>query len=86
LHSSSVPQVVHAKVGLQISPVGQFVAVRHSPSTHPPEMQRCPLPYCEAQIPSSPQGMQVWLLQTFPSLHSDAFLQFPVMQTPLSQM
>lgn len=78
-------QFAQVNVLVQISPVGQFAAVRHSPATHPPEMQRWPAPYADAQAPSSVQFTHVLATQIFPLLHSAAVWQLPATHAPFTQ-
>jgi len=66
-------------------PVGQLVAVRQTPSTQPPEMQRWQVPYSDAQVASLLQSTQELETQTFPELQFADVRQLPVMHAPFTQ-
>jgi hypothetical protein len=69
------------KNALHSWPVGQLLAVRQTPSTQPPEMQRWPAPYAAAQVVSSVQSTHELATQIFPLLQSGVDVwQLPTMQ------
>jgi hypothetical protein len=78
-------QIEHENSDVQISPVGQFAAVRQVPGTQPPEMHRWPVPYADAQAPSSVQLVHAFATQILPPLQSAAVWQSPWMHAPLLQ-
>jgi hypothetical protein len=73
------------KNALHSWPVGQLVAVRQTPSTQPPEMQRWPAPYSDAQVASLLQSTHELETQTLPELQSADARQLPVMHAPFTQ-
>ena len=73
------------KNALHSWPVGQLLAVRQTPSTQPPEMQRWPAPYSDAQVASSLQSTHELETQIFPELQLAEVRQLPVMHAPPTQ-